>query len=164
MKLINKNKGMYLETIVDNTIDYYNCNFIGIFRKQSLPIKIKSVNKKEVVGIIKNKADSDYYGLYKGKFIAIEAKETSLEFFDMKLIRKHQIIFLLDVIQNRGLSYLIVYFSKTEHFYLVDFQTLWDYIKTINKKRIYENWFSQNSFSLELFFPGWIDFIKKIKT
>ena len=142
MKMINKNKGMYLETIMNNSINYYEQNKVALFRKQSIPIKIKEVDGKKVFGYLENKADSDYYGIYKGIFIAIEAKQTEFSYFDLHLIKKHQLNFLKNVISYGGKSFLVIYFFKTEKFYFLDFQEIHKWILQNKKKRIPENWFS----------------------
>lgn len=161
---ITKNRGMYLETIINNSLAYYDSHNIALFRKQSIPIKIKRINKKEVIGILEDKCDVDYYGIYKGRFIALEAKQTNNDFFSLNQLLEHQKEYLTKIIKLGGLSYLIIFFQKTNNFYLVKFQNLIKiYRLQNNKKRIYENTLIEYSYKLELFFPGWIDFIKKIE-
>ncbi|MBR2651327.1 Holliday junction resolvase RecU [bacterium] len=136
----NKNKGMYIETIVNNSIKFYCLNKIALFRKQGLQIKVISVNDDNVVGKLASKCDVDYYGIYKGRFIAIETKQTKNNFFDVRNILDHQIDFLTNIINYGGLSYLIIYFQNSNTVYFIDYQKFYfSFIKsTTAKKRIYE--------------------------
>ena len=161
----NKNKGMYIETIVNNSIKFYCLNKIALFRKQGLQIKVISVNDDNVVGKLASKCDVDYYGIYKGRFIAIETKQTKNNFFDVRNILDHQIDFLTNIINYGGLSYLIIYFQNSNTVYFIDYQKFYfSFIKSMTaKKRIYEVWFTKNATKLEVIYPGRVDFIKKIE-
>ncbi|WP_353289895.1 Holliday junction resolvase RecU [Ureaplasma ceti] len=156
---------MYLETIINNSIKHYENHKIALFRKQPVPIRIRSVHNLEVTGYLESKCDVDYYGVYQGRFIALEAKQTSQDFFSYHQLLPHQIEYLQLVQHMQGLSYLIIFFQKTEHFYLVSFLRLWAVFQdNSHSKRIYETELKQISQPLELYFPGWLDFIKKIET
>lgn len=161
---ININRGMYLETIINNSIDYYEFHSIAIFRKQFVPIKIKAINENEVIGKLADKCDVDYYGIFKGYFIAIEAKQTKENYFDLSNLLEHQIEFLQKIDYLNGFSFIIIYFQKTNNFYLIDFQIFYKFkIKNKSKKRIYENWFSIHCEKLILIFPGRLNIIEGIK-
>lgn len=161
----NKNKGMYIEVIINNSINFYCLNKIALFRKQGLQIKIVSITNNDVTGKLSSKCDVDYYGIYKGKFIAIEAKQTKNNFFDLKNIMKHQIDFLNNIVDYGGLSYIIIYFQNSQNIYFIDYRKFYsNFIKSKEtKKRIYETWFINNAIKLEIIYPGRIDFIKKIE-
>ena len=161
---ININRGMYLETVINKTIEYYELHSIAIFRKQFVPIKIKTVNENEVVGRLADKCDVDYYGIFQGHFIAIEAKQTKEDYFDLNNILDHQIEFLTKINLLSGWSFIIIYFQKTSNFYLIDFNLLHESkIKNNSKKRVYEKWFEINCEKLILIFPGRLNIIEAIK-
>ncbi len=155
---INKNKGMYLETIINNSIEHYKKNKIALFRKLDVPVKI--IEKKDnnvVIAKIYKKSDVDYYGVYKGRFIAIEAKQTENQIFYIQKMPQHQIEYLNEIDeQYNGISILILHFSNNNNIYCFP----WIQIKNITK--IINNDPNINKFKLNLFFPGRIDFLSLI--
>lgn len=162
---VNKNKGMYLESVLNNSIDYYRIHKIALIRKQTTPVKITRVINQEVVGKLSTKCDVDYYGIYNGYFIAIEAKQTKEKYFERSNILEHQLEFLKQILEFNGLSYLIVYFQQSDSFYFIEYKKFEKKVFGKNKKtnRIQEKWFQDNCFKLELMFPGRLDFVKFIK-
>lgn len=152
---INKNKGMYLESVINNTIKHYEKNKIALFRKLDIPVKIIEINNNLLTGKIYKKSDVDYYGVFQGKFISIEAKQTDESTFYINKIPSHQISFLTDIESiYKGLSLLIIYFSKYNEFYGFP----WYLIKNNIKININDKWIKE--YKLDLFFPGRIDFLK----
>ncbi len=64
--LNNSNNGMYLETIVNNSANYYKNNDTCCIFKRNVPIKIIHNNGQNIIGKIVDKSESDYYGIYRG--------------------------------------------------------------------------------------------------
>ncbi len=154
---INKNKGMYLETIINNSITFFENNNIAILRKQSIPIHINNIVNQNVDGFLIGKCDVDYYGIYKGRFIAMEAKQTSSEYFDLNKIPDHQLKFLSDIFNHKGISLLIIYFVTNDVFFAIPYNE----IKNISiKNKIYFNNSELLKYKCELYFPGRLDFLK----
>lgn len=162
---INKNKGMYLETIINNSIKYYEINNIALIRKQFVPIKITHVINQNVTGKLSSKGDVDYYGIYKGYFFAMEVKQTQEKVFYINNLLDHQQNFLKLIYDFNGFSYLMVFFVKSYSFYFVEYIKVYKYINQTNKNinHINEEWFTTHGFRLELMFPGRLDFLKWIK-
>lgn len=162
---VNKNKGMYLETIINNSIRYYEINQIALIRKQFVPVKITRVINQNVTGKLSNKGDVDYYGIYHGRFFAMEAKQTQEKVFYINNLLNHQQSFLKLIHDFNGLAYLMVFFSKTYSFYFVEYIKVYKYINKENKNinHIEEEWFNTHGIRLELMFPGRLDFLKWIK-
>ncbi|MBU3830934.1 MAG: Holliday junction resolvase RecU [Candidatus Ureaplasma intestinipullorum] len=155
---INKNKGMYLESIINNSIEHYEKNKIALFRKLSIPVKIIEINdNNKIIGKIFKKSDVDYYGIYKGKFIAIEAKQTIEPIFYLHNIQEHQINFLNDINEiYSGFSMLIIYFKNYNIFYCLP----WNNIKNLTKIEVNNNEFEK--YKLDLLFPGRLNFVEKV--
>ena len=155
-----QNKGMYLESIIDRTINFYNSNDIGWFDKRTVPIKIASTNNNHVTGYLKEKSQSDYYGIFESKMYDFEAKQTNDDFFNINNIKKHQILHLIRMKENGAVVFLIVYFNKYDTFFKVEI----DQIISSKKKRIKYSSFIENATELKIVFPGIIDIlnIKKI--
>lgn len=159
-----KHRGMYLETILNQTFQRYERSEIAVFRKQSLPIKIHQINQKEIIGELVQKCDDDYYGICEGKFIAIEAKQTVKDDFNFLQIQDHQQSYLSLIAKCKGLSFLVIYFEKYDEFYLIEFLKLLEYRTINNTNKIPRLWIQNHSQLLNLYFPGYLDLIEKIKT
>ncbi len=150
-----QNKGMYLESIIDRTIIFYNSNNFGWFDKRTVPIKIISTNNNHVTGYLKEKSQSDYYGIFKSKMFDFEAKQTNEDFFNITNIKKHQILHLIKMKENGAIVFLIIYFNKHDTFFKVEI----DQIINSKKKRISYLSFVENAIELKIIFPGILDIL-----
>ena len=87
-------RGMSLEKDINETNNYYDLKNIAIIYKKPTPIKVVNVEYpkakiKEAYFTVPS--TTDYNGIYKGKYIDFEAKETkSLTSFPLNNIHKHQ--------------------------------------------------------------------------
>lgn len=120
MRVLKKNHGMFSETVIINSTNYYQSKKIALFRKLELPIKIIKVNNFEVHGLLKQKADVDFYGIYQAKFYCIEAKQTNENYFYTKNLKIHQIEFLNEIYFLKGLAILIIHFNKENLYFKID--------------------------------------------
>ncbi len=155
-----KNRGMLLESILNTTINLYNKNNIALFHKKEVPISIgkviKSNNKIKVENaFIKSKSTSDYYGVFKGKFIAFEAKSTNLKSLPLTNIKHHQRKYLNDVQNNGGVAFYIIYYKSYNRYFMV----FVDSIENIRKKSFSIEEASKKGIELDLTFPGILDFL-----
>lgn len=76
--ILHNNRGMFLETLINYTIEYYKSNKIALFYKRPVNI-IPVLTKGNQIekGYFKEKSNCDYYGMHKGNYIEFEAKETT---------------------------------------------------------------------------------------
>lgn len=84
---------MLLESIVNRTILMLEQEGVALIHKKGLNLSFKSVDRKErrVDGArIVSKSTVDYYGVFRGRFIAFEAKSVEEDYFPLANIRKHQ--------------------------------------------------------------------------
>jgi recombination protein U len=73
------NRGMTLESDINSSNKYYLDNDIALIYKKPTPIKVVKVNyikNKITEGYYEVPSTTDYNGIYKGKYIDFEAKET----------------------------------------------------------------------------------------
>ncbi len=83
MKNILVNNGSFLEGIINLSIEYYNNNFEALFYKRLGNVMLQTLDFK-VNNIISNISGVDYYGIWNGKYITIEAKEITSNIFFKK--------------------------------------------------------------------------------
>lgn len=150
-----KNKGMYIEELINNTSYYYLDNEIMYIEKRFLPIQPVKIEKNNVNGILLRKSTVDYLCLYNGKYIDFEVKQTDEDYFDIKIIKKHQINHLIKINKMNGFSFVLIYFFKRDVIKVIDAIELLDAIKT-NKFKVYYNDIKYRT--LNIIFPGIIDF------
>ena len=121
------NRGMNFESMINRTNEFYRDNDIAIIYKKPIPIQVVNVDYKSrsaariTEAYYKLPSTTDYNGVYKGKYIDFEAKETkSKTSFPIKNIHEHQIIHLNKSRLHGGLSFIIVYFSSLNKIYFLD--------------------------------------------
>ncbi len=154
-----KNRGMLLESLLNTTINLYKKNNVGLFHKKEIPISfgkvIKSPNKLRLDdAYIKSKSTSDYYGVFKGKFVAFEAKSTNLKSLPLSNIKHHQRKYLHDVQNHGGIAFYIFAFKTYDKYFLVYVDT----IENIHKKSFSIDDAITYGIELDLIFPGILDF------
>lgn len=151
----HKNRGMILETIINSTIDFYNQNNVAIMHKKMLDISFKKIGKDLVVkdAVVLRKSTVDYYGIYKGIFVAFEAKSTKENTLNLKQIQEHQLNYLKRIRFHQGCAFLIIFFKEFERFFLLDIAKL-----DLKQKSISLSFLEQNGIEVILTYPGIIDF------
>ncbi|MBZ4203878.1 Holliday junction resolvase RecU [Mycoplasma tauri] len=160
---MHKNRGMLLETIINQTISYYENNNIAFIEKKGLPIKFSKLNAQDNKlyakdAFIYKKSTVDYTGCYKGRFLAFEAKSTNESFLPKNNIREHQKNYLLKIMQNGGLAFFIIMFTMYDEFYLVMYDKL---MKHAGETYTYEL-IKKIGKNIPLSFPGIVDFLPEI--
>ncbi|HPF83593.1 MAG TPA: Holliday junction resolvase RecU [Bacilli bacterium] len=164
------NRGMNLEDDLNITNDYYLYNNIACIYKKPTPIKIVKVdypnrsNSKITEAYFKIPSTTDYNGIYKGKYIDFEAKETQSLNFPLENIHDHQIKHLNTVYSMGGIAFIIVYFSKTSDIYLLEIKEFNNFINTNHRKSIPITYFKDKGYKLEYKYNPRIDYLKIIDT
>ena len=93
---------------------------------------------------------TDYNGIYKGKYIDFEAKETkSHTSFHLGNIHKHQIKHLENVIRHGGIAFLIIRFSTLDQTYFLKATDLLDFISHNNRKSIPLSYFQKKGYLIK---------------
>lgn len=135
-KLDYSNRGMTLEEDLNETNQYYIENNIAVVHKKPTPVQIVNVSyPKRSAAVIKEAyfkqaSTTDYNGVYKGRYIDFEAKETKLQTsFPLKNFHEHQIVHMQNVLNHGGIAFIIIRFSQTEEIYYLPAETLIDYWK-----------------------------------
>lgn len=134
-----KNRGMTLEDLINRTNENYIKDNIAYIYKRPTPIKVARVNKDNEItkAFYEKKSTTDYYGVYKGKYIDFEAKETkSKTSFPLLNIKSYQISHLREIKKYGGIAFFIIYFSTLEKIYLLPIEQYDEFLKTHFSKSI----------------------------
>lgn len=162
---VNSNKGMYLENLINRTINYYLNNKIASIEKRNAPFKIiKKMDNGLFIGKLLAKSTVDYTGIYDKYHIEFEAKQTNENNFDLHQIKNHQFHFLNQTRNYGCLCFFIINFFDLDEIYLVNIDSLKSWIKINKKKKINNNELRQISYKLKIIYPGIIDLIEGIKS
>lgn len=139
-------RGMTLENDLDKTNQFYLDTKRAIIHKKPTPVQIVDVDypsrKKAKIteAYFKIPSTSDYNGLYKGKYIDFEAKETRNKTrFPLINIHAHQVEHMRACHNQGGIVFLIVKFTVHDEVYLYPFEHFskhWDEFTGDGRKSI----------------------------
>ncbi|RYG73582.1 Holliday junction resolvase RecU [Lentibacillus lipolyticus] len=128
------NRGMTLEEDINTANAYYRDTEKAIIHKKPTPIQVVNVHypKRSAAviteGYFKQPSTTDYNGIYRGKYIDFEAKETKNKTrFPLANIHAHQIRHMKSVAGHGGICFLILRFSAHEETYYLPAETLFQY-------------------------------------
>ncbi|MDX8046154.1 Holliday junction resolvase RecU [Gracilibacillus sp. S3-1-1] len=133
-KTVYSNRGMSLEDDINDTNQYYLTQNLAIVHKKPTPVQIVNVDyPRRSAAVIKEAyfkqaSTTDYNGVYKGKYIDFEAKETkNKQSFPLQNIHQHQIDHMKQVVEHGGICFLLIRFSVTQETFLFPAQALFKY-------------------------------------
>lgn len=165
-------RGMSLEEDLNETNQYYLNRGIAVIHKKPTPIQIVKVDyPKRSAAVIKEAyfkqaSTTDYNGIYKGKYIDFEAKETKLTTsFPLKNFHEHQIDHMKSVLNHGGICFVILRFSTLEEVYFFEAKHLlfyWERMKNGGRKSITKDEITQSGLYIPLGFQPRLDYIKMI--
>lgn len=125
------NRGMTLEEDLNESNLFYLVNDVAVIHKKPTPVQVVKVDyparykAKITEAYYKTPSTTDYNGIYKGRYIDFEAKETtSLTSFPLKNLSEHQVSHLRAVSKHGGIGFIIVAFSKRNEIYVLPFPVL----------------------------------------
>ncbi len=130
-----KSHGMMFENGLNITNEYYRINNKAIIYKKPTPIQVVKVDyparsKARIVeAYYRTPSTTDYNGIYKGKYIDYEAKETNNKSFAFKHIFPHQIEHLKLVHDNGGIAFVLIYYKCVNQVYLIDISVFYNLYK-----------------------------------
>lgn len=167
-----RNRGMTLEEDLNVTNLYYLERKIAIVHKKPTPVQIVNVDyPKRSAAVIKEAyfkqaSTTDYNGIYKGKYIDFEAKETKFTTsFPLKNFHKHQISHMEDILKQNGICFVILRFTKLEEIYLLEAKYLlefWERMEEGGRKSITKDEIEKLGHHIPLGLQPRIDYIKII--
>lgn len=140
-------RGMNFEDEINRSNDYYREINKAIIYKKPTPIKVVGAHKTSTGSYQIDEAyfmqpsTTDYNGIYKGKYIDFEAKETrNVNLFPFANIHDNQLEHLFKVDEHGGIAFVLVRFTLKNTVYLLDAKVI---------KRLFEA--KYRSIPLEIF-------------
>ena len=119
---IKSNMGMAFESDISKCCDYYRSKGIADIYKRPTPIKVVKMSKTKP-GMIEEayfeaKSTTDYVGIYKGKYIDFECKETIHDSVPYHMIREQQYDHLSFILSLGGIGFFLVSFKTYQKVFL----------------------------------------------
>ena len=168
-KITYENRGMTLENDLNETNMYYREIDKAYIYKKPTPIKITKVDyPSRDKAVIKEAfftipSTTDYNGIYKGKYIDFEAKETKNNTsFPLANIHKHQINHIRNIYNHKGIVFLIVRFTNLDKTYLLMGKDFLNYIDQNTRKSIPISYFEDKAYLLKEKLAPRLDHLKII--
>src|SRR5699024_10720383 len=119
-------RGMSLEEDINATNQYYLTMKKALVHKKPTPVQIVNVDypkrsaAKITEGYFQQKATTDYNGVFRGKYIDFEAKETKNKTsFPLVNFHEHQIEHMRAVLEHNGICFVIIRFTMYNETYLI---------------------------------------------
>lgn len=157
-----RNRGMSLESLINQANEYYLDNDKAVIYKKPTPIGIIDVDythNKITNAYFKDKSTFDYNGIYRGKYLDFEAKEShSKTSFPLSNIHKHQFTHLRRILKHGAISFLIV--NIRDEYYLLKGEDLLEFVNNNTRKSIPYNFFNEHCYKIEEKLRPTIDYLK----
>ncbi len=169
------NLGMTLESDIELTNLFYLNQKIAVIHKKPTPVQVVNVsyparNKAKITeAYYKTPSTTDFNGVFEGKYIDFDAKETnSKTSMPLKNIHPHQMEHLENVSLQGGITFLIVHFKQYNEYYLLPFHVLemyWkqQYDKEKGRKSIPYHVFKEQTFLIPFGYQPRLDYLSVVK-
>lgn len=160
------NRGMDLEALINQTNKYLLDNNIALIYKKPTPIgvvKVSYESNKQVItkAYYKEQSTLDYNGLYKGKYIEFDAKNTeSKTSFPLSNVHEHQIKHIRNVYMHHGIAFLIIRINN--EIYLFNGSDFLYFIDHFERKSIPYNYIKEKGYLLEYNYVKGLNYIKYV--
>jgi len=160
------NRGMDLENIINDTNEYLLENDIALIYKKPTPIgvvKVSYENNKQIINkaYFATQSTLDYNGLYKGKYIEFDAKNTECRTsFPLSNVHEHQIKHIRNVIRHKGIVFLIIRINNL--IYLLNGIDFISFIDNNTRKSIPYEFIKEYGYLLEYNYNKGLNYLKYV--
>ncbi|SFE46685.1 recombination protein U [Lentibacillus persicus] len=166
------NRGMTLEKDINTTNKFYKDTNKAVIHKKPTPVQIVNVHypKRSAAviteGYFKQPSTTDYNGIYRGRHIDFEAKETRNKTrFPLSNIHHHQISHMKSIEAHGGIVFLIIRFSTYDETYYLpaaSFFPYWDEQFNDGKKSIPYGAIKEKGYLIPFHFQARVDYLSII--
>ncbi len=160
------NRGMDLENMINEANEYYLEKNMALIYKKPTPIGIVKVsydnNKQKIKdAYFATQSTLDYNGLYKGKYVEFDAKNTeSKTSFPISNVHLHQIRHIRRVIEHGGIVFLIIRINGL--IFLLNGPDFISFIDNTDRKSIPFDYIKEKGYLLEYNYIKGLDYLKYV--
>lgn len=125
-------RGSVLEEALNITNEKYRQEKLALVQKIPTPITPMEIDKEKhhiTLAYFEQKSTVDYLGNVQGVPICFDAKECASDTFPIHNIHEHQMKFMGEFEHQKGIAFLIIYFSRVQEYYYVPYEQVkffWD--------------------------------------
>lgn len=166
------NRGKTLEDELNESNEYYLAHHLAVVHKKPIPIQIVQVDypgrSRAVIreAYYRTPSTTDYNGVYKGRYIDFEAKETkNTTSFPLKNVHIHQVEHMKQVDEQQGITFLLVSFQQLDRYFLLPFPQLYDFwsrMESGGRKSITLEEFEKNAIEIRAGFTPRIPYLDAV--
>lgn len=166
LEISHSNRGMNLETAINQSNEYYLRMDKAVIYKKPTPIGVVDVsykNHKKTIekAYFKEQSTLDYNGLYKGKYLDFDAKETlNKTSFPLSNIHEHQTKHIRNILRHGGIAFLIIRMNNIN--YLLTGEDYLNYIDSEDRKSIPYNYIKEKGYIIKEAYQPSLDYLKVI--
>lgn len=123
-------RGSTLEEMINLTNEKYRANRLAVIQKVPTPITPINIDKATrhiTLAYFDQKSTVDYIGAVQGIPVCFDAKECAGDTFPLQNVHEHQVAFMKEFEEQKGIAFLLIYFKKQDVFYYLTFEELWKY-------------------------------------
>ena len=168
LSISSANRGMSFESDINVSNEYYKDHDICLITKRPTPINVVKVDYSKGAKIthayFEEQSTTDYNGVYKGRYIDFEAKNTKNKTsFPLNNISKHQIEHLKRVIQHGGIAFFIIQFELLDKVFILDASYVIHFYEHGERKSIPLSCFNESGIEVERSYNPRLKYIDAIE-
>ena len=144
-------RGSQFERLINLTNEKYRELGLGLVQKIPTPITPVQIDEDRHITLayFDQRSTVDYIGAVQGFPVCFDAKECGSNSFAMSNVHEHQYGFMKDFEQQRGIAFLLIYFTKADRIYYMRFSELQRFYeraqkegpKRVKLEELEESWF-----------------------
>lgn len=110
--------GQAFENLLNIMNTQYKHQQIALINKRATPVTVVQAKGRQISkGFFAEKSTVDYDGVYKGNSVVFEAKSTSEGRFPLKLLKEHQLEYLINAEKHGAVAFVLIEFSKVRKYF-----------------------------------------------
>ncbi|MGN0361381.1 MAG: Holliday junction resolvase RecU [Bilifractor sp.] len=136
-------RGSTLEDLINRTNEQYREQNLALIQKIPTPItpvRMDKESRRITLAYFEQKSTVDYIGAVQGIPVCFDAKECKTDTFPLANIHPHQVRFMSDFEKQKGIAFILIFFSSRDTYYYLRFEELlnfWERMETGGLKRFH---------------------------
>lgn len=123
-------RGSTLEDMINHSNEVYREKRLALIQKIPTPITPITIEKDTrhiTLAYFDQKSTVDYIGTVQGIPVCFDAKECAAKTFPLQNVHEHQVRFMKEFEQQRGIAFIILHFTAVDEIYYLPFAHLYRY-------------------------------------
>ncbi len=168
-QVIYASRGMSLEEMVNQSNQFYLNNNLAVIHKKPTPIQVVKVDypKRSAATITeayyRHASTTDYNGIYLGKYIDFEVKETKNKTsFPLSNLPDHQQLHMRQCFDQGGIVFILIFFTFYNEIYLYPFEEFMKHVNNSKRKSISYDSIKSKGYLCPTGYSPMVDYLKAL--